>query len=131
MTQSPKLSSSLNFAALKSYCLSWAGTSLDFPFGPEIAVFRVEGKMFALTAWDQLPLAINLKCEPTLAELLRQEYDAVKPGWHMNKRHWNTVSVGGDLPDEKVKDQIWRSYELVLKGLPKKRQSALNLLNQA
>lgn len=115
----------LSFAGLEAYCLEKPGASLDFPFGPEIGVFRVGGKMFALSAPETLPLRVNLKCEPKLAELLREHYQAVKPGWHMNKRHWNTVTAGGDLPDELLREQIDRSYALVLAGLPKKQQREL------
>ena len=115
----------VNFEALKSYCLAKAGATLDYPFGPEVAVFRVAGKMFALCLWERQPLSINLKCEPKLAELLREEYEAVKPGWHMNKRHWNTVTAGGDLPDALLRDQIDRSYALIVASLPKKVRQSL------
>lgn len=115
----------VDFAALKAYCLTKPGAILDYPFGPEVAVFKVSGKLFALSRQDLLPLRINLKCEPKLAELLREEYDSVLPGWHMNKRHWNTVVTGGDLPDELVRDQIDRSYDLIVASLPKKVQAEL------
>ncbi len=115
----------LTFEDLKQYCLSKAGATHDFPFGPEVGVFRVEGKIFALSNPEVVPVKINLKCEPRLAELLREEYQAVVPGWHMNKRHWNTVSTGSDLPDELVRDQISRSYDLIVASLPKRVQAEL------
>ncbi|HEY9840859.1 MAG TPA: MmcQ/YjbR family DNA-binding protein [Candidatus Obscuribacterales bacterium] len=125
MSKGKKNHSILNFDGLRSYCLARPGATLDFPFGPEVAVFRVAGKMFALCIPEQQPLKINLKCEPRLAELLREEYEAVVPGWHMNKRHWNTVTLGHDLPDALVCDQIDRSYGLIVAGLPKKVRAEL------
>ena len=119
-----------SFESLTRYCLSKPGATLDYPFGPEVGVFRVAGKIFALSHPDQLPLKINLKSEPRLAELLREQYQAVVPGWHMNKRHWNTVSVGADLPDELVRDQIDRSYGLIVASLPKKVQASLTSVQQ-
>lgn len=120
------MTTALDFNSLKTYCLAKAGSSLDFPFGPEVAVFRVAGKMFALCDPEQQPLKINLKCDPQLASLLRENYQAVAPGWHMNKRHWNTVTVGSDLGDAEVYDQIDRSYELIVASLPKKVQASLS-----
>ncbi len=118
----------LDYAALYEHCLQYPGSSHDFPFGPEVAVFRVAGKMFALCNIQQSPLKINLKCEPVLAELLREKYRAVAPGWHMNKRHWNTVTVGEDLNDAEVLAQVDQSYALVTASLPKKTQKILGLL---
>lgn len=115
-----------DYAALCDYCLQQPGSSHDFPFGPEVAVFRVAGKMFALCNLQQSPLKINLKCEPVLAELLREKYQAVAPGWHMNKRHWNTVTVGDDLSDAEVYAQIDHSYALVVASLPKKVRQSLS-----
>lgn len=115
----------LDYDALHQHCLAQPGSSHDFPFGPDIAVFRVAGKMFALCNPQQSPLKINLKCEPILAELLREKYRAVAPGWHMNKRHWNTVTVGDDLSDAEVLAQIEHSYTRVVASLPKKVQQAL------
>jgi len=88
-------------------------------------VFKVSGKMFALSRLDRAPLAISLKCEPDLAEQLRETYRAVLPGYHLNKRHWNTVIVDGSLPDQMIKDLIEDSYDLVVSGLPRVRQAAL------
>jgi predicted DNA-binding protein (MmcQ/YjbR family) len=88
-------------------------------------VFKVSGKMFALSRLDQVPLRVSLKCEPGLAEQLRGTYAAVLPGYHLNKRHWNTVIVDGSLTDQLIKDMIEDSYDLVVSGLPRARQEAL------
>jgi predicted DNA-binding protein (MmcQ/YjbR family) len=88
-------------------------------------VFKVTGKMFALSLLDRVPLAVNLKCEPDLAEGLRETHAAVQPGYHMNKRHWNTVILDGSLTDQTVKDMIEDSYDLVVSGLPQSSQRAL------
>ena len=110
---------------LRERCLELPGTAEEFPFRPELSVFKVSGKVFALTALDQRPLRISLKCEPGLAEQLRNTYSAVRPGYHLNKRHWNTVNVDGSLPDRLVLDMIEDSYDLVVAGLPKKVRAAL------
>lgn len=106
-------------AALRGYCLSRKSARAEFPFGPEAEVFKVMGKMFALIPVDANPPTINLKCDPALAEMLRQTYPTVTPGYHMNKRHWNTVMVDGSIPDDEVLEMIDHSYGLVVKGLRK------------
>ncbi|MGI5482867.1 MmcQ/YjbR family DNA-binding protein [Streptomyces lavendofoliae] len=103
---------------LRAFCLTFNGAVEDFPFGPETSVFKVEGKMFALSALDARPLTVNLKCDPEIALRLRAEHPAIVPGWHMNKRHWNTVSVAG-LPARLVRELVEDSYDLVVAGLPK------------
>ncbi|WP_329120725.1 MmcQ/YjbR family DNA-binding protein [Streptomyces sp. NBC_01353] len=105
-------------AQLRAFCLDFNDATEEFPFGPDTSVFKVAGKMFALASLDGRPLSINLKCEPEEAVRLREEYSAVAPGYHMNKRHWNTVVVGG-LPDRMVRELIEDSYDLVVAGLPK------------
>jgi predicted DNA-binding protein (MmcQ/YjbR family) len=112
-------------AALRSYCLSFPGSAETFPFGPEASVFKVEGKMFALSRLDQRPLQVSLKCEPVLAEQLREAHPAVVPGYHLNKRHWNTVILNGSLPARMVKEMIEDSYDLVVSRLPIARRRAL------
>jgi predicted DNA-binding protein (MmcQ/YjbR family) len=112
-------------ANLREYCLSFRGSAETFPFGPEASVFKVGGKMFALSRLAQRPLRVNLKCEPALAEQLREAHPAVIPGYHMNKRHWNTVMIDGSLPDRRVKDMIEDSYDLVVSGLSASRRRAL------
>ncbi|MEU9864062.1 MmcQ/YjbR family DNA-binding protein [Streptomyces sp. NPDC047971] len=103
---------------LRAFCLDFNDATEEFPFGPDTSVFKVAGKMFALAALDGRPLSVNLKCEPEEAVRLREEYPAVAPGYHMNKRHWNTVTVGG-LPDRMVRELIEDSYDLVVASLPK------------
>ncbi|WP_406267729.1 MmcQ/YjbR family DNA-binding protein [Streptomyces sp. NBC_00191] len=103
---------------LKAFCLEFNAAVEEFPFGPEVSVFKVHGKLFALTALDAEPLKVNLKCEPEIAVQLRADHAAIAPGYHMNKRHWNTVTVG-ELPDRLVRELIEDSYDLVVAGLPK------------
>ncbi|MFF8842865.1 MmcQ/YjbR family DNA-binding protein [Streptomyces sp. NPDC015127] len=110
---------------LRAFCLGFNAAVEEFPFGPETSVFKVLGKMFALSALDGEPLTVNLKCEPELAVQLRAEHAAIVPGWHMNKRHWNTVTVG-ELPDRMVRELIEDSYDLVVAGLPKAERLRLD-----
>lgn len=112
-------------AELRDYCLSLTGAEETFPFGPETSVFKVAGKMFALSQLAADPLRASLKCEPDLAEGLRGAYPAVLPGYHLNKRHWNTVIIDGSLPDDAVRDMIEDSYDLVVSKLPQARRRAL------
>jgi predicted DNA-binding protein (MmcQ/YjbR family) len=109
-------------AKLRRFCLDLPGVVEEFPFRPELSVFKVAGKMFALTRLTARPLSVSLKCEPVLAEQLRATYAAIRPGYHLNKRHWNTVTVDGSLPDRLVLDLIEDSYDLVVDGLPKRVQ---------
>ncbi|MEU7716758.1 MmcQ/YjbR family DNA-binding protein [Streptomyces tibetensis] len=105
---------------LRAFCLSFNAAVEDFPFSPEISVFKVLGKLFALSSLDARPLTANLKCDPDDAVRLRGEYEGlIVPGWHMNKRHWNTVTVDGGLPDQLVRELIEDSYDLVVAGLPR------------
>ena len=112
-------------AELRDHCLSFAGAEETFPFGPETSVFKVGGKMFALSQLDAASLRVSLKCEPGLAEGLRRAHAAVLPGYHLNKRHWNTVVIDGSLPDDAVRDMIEDSYDLVMSKLPRARRRAL------
>lgn len=102
--------------------LSKPGAEETTPFGPDVLVYKVSGKMFALTVPEDFPARINLKCDPERAVLLREEYEAVIPGYHMNKRHWNTVILDGSLPSKLVRELIDHSYELVAASLPKKKK---------
>ncbi|RYD19758.1 MAG: MmcQ/YjbR family DNA-binding protein [Verrucomicrobiaceae bacterium] len=102
-----------------AHCLSKPGAEETTPFGPEVLVYKIGGKVFALTDPDQFPARMNLKCDPDRAVELRDEYDSVLPGFHMNKKHWNTIVLDGSLPGKLVKEMIDHSYELVVKGLPK------------
>jgi predicted DNA-binding protein (MmcQ/YjbR family) len=110
---------------LRGLCLGLAGSAETFPFGPETSVFKVEGKMFALSRRSEQPLRISLKCEPQLAEELRAAHAAVTPGYHLNKRHWNTVLVDGSLPDQMIADLIEDSYDLVVSQLSRARRQNL------
>jgi predicted DNA-binding protein (MmcQ/YjbR family) len=110
---------------LREHCLSFNGAEETFPFGPETAVFKVGGKMFALSRFDPDDLRINLKCEPRLAENLRAVHAEVLPGYHMNKQHWNTVIAGGKLGDGAIRDMVEDSYDLVVSKLPKAERRAL------
>ena len=115
----------MNARELRHCCVSFAGAAETWPFGPETSVFKVGGKVFAISRLDQAPLRVSLKCEPGLAEQLRAMHAAVTPGYHLNKRHWNTVTVDGSLPDQMIKDMIEDSYDLVVSRLPLKRQREL------
>jgi predicted DNA-binding protein (MmcQ/YjbR family) len=112
----------MNPAELRDSCLSFAGAEETFPFGPKTSVFKVAGKMFALSQLGAPSLRVSLKCEPDLAQALRAAHAAVIPGYHLNKRHWNTVIVDGSLPDETIKDMIEDSYDLVVSQLPATRR---------
>lgn len=104
---------------LEDYLLSFPNAWLDFPFGESTSVYKIghketgEGKMFALIENDSNPLKISLKCDPLLAETLREKYESVVPGYHLNKKHWNTVICSGQLADEEVKDLARLSHDLV------------------
>ena len=110
---------------LRAWCLQHAGAIEDFPFGPETSVFKVAGKIFALSALQRAPLRVSVKCEPELAVALRASYAAVRPGYHLNKRHWNTVTLGDDVPDRLVRDMVEDSYDLVVSALPRRTRDAL------
>tara|TARA_R110000868_G_scaffold235273_8_gene489126 strand:+ start:32590 stop:32946 length:357 start_codon:yes stop_codon:yes gene_type:complete len=117
----------MNVEECRDFCLSFPGVTEGFPFGIETLVFKVMGKMFALTGIDTFEF-INLKCDPERAITLREQFEEVKPGWHMNKVHWNSVFTNGDLEDELIKELITHSYELIVASLPKKDKEALNFL---
>jgi predicted DNA-binding protein (MmcQ/YjbR family) len=122
----------IDLKALRNYCASRSGAVEDYPFGEDTVVYKVAGKMFALIPLDNRdqPPTINLKCDPTLAEILRNIYDAVQPGYHMNKRHWNTVTVDGSIPDDEIYDMIDQSYALVVKSLKKDEREQLAKLKR-
>jgi predicted DNA-binding protein (MmcQ/YjbR family) len=112
-------------AELRSWCLAQTGAVEDFPFGPEVSVFKVGGKMFAISALDRTPLEVSVKSEPELALQLRLTYAAIRPGYHLNKRHWNTVTLDGSLPDKLIRDLVEDSYDLVVSALPKRTRKQL------
>ncbi|HEY2209777.1 MAG TPA: MmcQ/YjbR family DNA-binding protein [Gaiellaceae bacterium] len=100
-------------AALRRLCLKLPGAEETFPFGPETSVFKVGGKMFALAQLKGKPLKVSVKCEPELGEQLRGTYDEIEPGYHLNKRHWLTVTCGGAAPDDLVRELVAGSHDLV------------------
>ncbi|MFH9468404.1 MmcQ/YjbR family DNA-binding protein [Streptomyces clavifer] len=110
---------------LRAFCLAFNASTEEFPFGPETSVFKVLGKVFALSALDGRPLTVNLKCDPDDAVRLREEHPAIVPGWHMNKRHWNTLTVQ-ELPGRMVRELVEDSYDLVVAGLPKTERLRLD-----
>lgn len=108
------------------YCLAKPHTSSDTPFDEETVVFRVAGKIFALTHLDPINFTVNLKCNPDLAIEYRERYTGVEPGYHMHKAHWNTVSFQADVPQHVLLEMIDHSYQLVYNGLPGKIKKELN-----
>jgi predicted DNA-binding protein (MmcQ/YjbR family) len=106
----------MDLAKFREYCLSKSGATEGTPFGPDILVFKVGGKIFALASLDEVPARANLKCDPDLALELRDRYEQVRPGYHMNKKHWNTVEIEGGIPDVEVRSMIDHSYDLVVKN---------------
>lgn len=110
----------MDLAALRQYCAAKRAAVEEHPFGPGALVMKVGGKMFAIIAEDAEPVTISLKCEPELAVALRAEHDAVSPGYHLDKRHWNTVTLDGTVADAEVRDWIDDSYDLVVEGLPRR-----------
>jgi predicted DNA-binding protein (MmcQ/YjbR family) len=111
----------MDLAQFREYCLSKPRATESTPFGPDVLVFKVSGKMFALAALDEVPTAVNLKCDPDLALDLRDRYQHVRPGYHMNKKHWNTVEIDSGMSDTELRKMIDHSYDLVVKNLPKSR----------
>ncbi len=107
-------SSNISHKIAEEYILSMPNAILDYPFGKEVAVYKVNGKMFALISEGSQPLRLSLKCDPQLAIVLREKYESVLPGYHLNKKHWNTLILSGQLTWEEVQDLIRHSYELVI-----------------
>ena len=118
----------MNLETYYEYCFSKKGVTEHFPFDEDTLVFKVGGKMFALSSllqWEKGNPSVNLKCDPERAQELRAEYDAIQPGFHMSKVHWNTIAVNNDAPDALLKELIDHSYELVFKSLTKKIQNEI------
>jgi predicted DNA-binding protein (MmcQ/YjbR family) len=118
----------MNIEQYRNFCLSFPGVTEGFPFDNNTLVFKVMNKMFALTNVEEFEF-INLKCDPERAIQLREKYDGISPGWHMNKKHWNSVQPFGDINDELLRDLITHSYELIVASLPKKLKEELKLLS--
>ena len=118
----------MNLETFYEYCLSKNGVTEHFPFDEETLVFKVGGKMFALSSlnqWEKGIPSVNLKCNPDYAQELRAQYDDIKPGWHMSKIHWNTIEINRDVPDSLIKELIDHSYDLVFKSLTRKLQTEI------
>ncbi|MBK8043986.1 MAG: MmcQ/YjbR family DNA-binding protein [Haliscomenobacter sp.] len=113
----------MNIEEFQSYCLSKKGVEETFPFDEHTLVYKVMGKMFALTGLDSPVFSVNLKCDPDRAVELREEYEEIQPGYHMSKAHWNTIDFTGSLSDPFLMELIDHSYSLVVKSLPKKVQA--------
>jgi predicted DNA-binding protein (MmcQ/YjbR family) len=115
----------MDLAQFREYCLNKPGATESTPFGSDVLVFKVGGKMFALAALDEVPTTVNLKCDPDLALDLRDRYEQVRPGYHMNKKHWNTAEIDSGIPDAELRKMIDHSYELVVKRLPDAKRKLL------
>ena len=113
----------MDAAEFRAYCLKKKDATEGTPFGSDVLVFKVHGKIFALLALDEIPTTANLKCDPDRALELRDRYEEVQPGYHMNKRHWNTVVIEASIPDRELREWIDDSYELVAKSVKPKRQT--------
>ena len=114
----------MNIEAFREYCISKKGATEELPFGPETLVFKVMGKIFAITSIENFT-SINLKCDPETAVALREEYTAIQPGFHMNKKHWNTILMNGTISDKTIFNWTDHSYELVVQSLTKKLKEEL------
>ena len=118
----------MNIETIRKYCLKKPVVTEDFPFDENTLVFRVMGKIFLLAAIDEIPLRINLKCDPEKAVELREEYDSVLPGYHMNKTHWNTILIDGSVSSQEILTWITDSYMQVVHGLKKQEKERIHKL---
>ena len=109
----------------REYCLTKPNATEGTPFGETVLVFKVAGKMFALMSLDEVPATANLKCDPDVALELRDRYEQVRPGYHMNKKHWNAVEIEGGIPEAELRKMIDHSYDLVVKSLPRAKRSTI------
>ena len=116
----------MHVEAFRDYCLSKNAVTEGTPFGPEHIVFKIGGKMFALLTLEEVPATANLKCDPDLALELRDRYEEVQPGYHMSKKHWNTVEIAAGIPEAELRKMIDHSYELVVRGLSKAARERLS-----
>jgi predicted DNA-binding protein (MmcQ/YjbR family) len=110
---------------IRKYCLEKKNTTESFPFGESTLVFKVSGKIFLLMSLDSIPLQFNVKCDPEIAEELRETYSSVIPAYHMNKKHWNSILLDGQISSKKIREMIDLSYRLVVKSLPLKERKKL------
>jgi len=118
----------MEIKALRKYLKNKKGCTEESPFGPEVLVYKVMGKMFALVAQEENPLRLNVKCDPELSEHLRRAYEAIQPAYHMNKKHWNSIILNGSVPEELIRSFIDDSYNLVVKILRKKEREKLGFI---
>lgn len=112
----------MDLETIRKYCMAKKNTTESFPFGETTLVFKVRGKIFLLMGLDERPLQFNVKCEPELAVELRETYSSVIPAFHMNKKHWNTVIIDGQVSSKQIREMIDASYDLVVKSLPRKER---------
>ena len=115
----------MDIEQLRNYCLSKQGAEETLPFGPDTLVYRVGARAFLLVGLDNETLRFNVKCDPDKASELRERFSCVLPGYHMNKKHWNTIAVDGSVSSSQLKDWIDHSYELIVENLPKKIRDEL------
>jgi predicted DNA-binding protein (MmcQ/YjbR family) len=115
----------MDLATFREYCLTKTHVTEGTPFGEDVIVFKVGGKIFALASLDDVPPRVNLKCDPERALDWRDRYEEVQPGYHMNKKHWNTVELGGGIPEIELRGMIDHSYDLVVQSLPKKERAII------
>jgi predicted DNA-binding protein (MmcQ/YjbR family) len=115
----------MDLEQFREYCLEKIAATESMPFGEGVLVFKVAGKIFALAALDEIPATVNLKCDPDLALALRDRYKQVPPGYHMNKKHWNTVEIDSGVPEAELRKMIEHSYDLVVHALPKAQRDQL------
>jgi len=115
----------MDLETLRKYCLEKTYTTEEFPFGETTLVFKVSGKIFLLIGLENHPLQFNVKCDPDLAVELRETYSSVIPAFHMNKKHWNTVIINGQLHSKQIREMIDASYDLVVRSLPLKERKKI------
>src|SRR6266700_7584797 len=115
----------MDLESFREYCLSKVAATESMPFGEGVLVFKVAAKIFALAALDEFPTTVNLKCDPDLALELRDRYEQVRPGYHMNKKHWNTVEIESGIREPELRKMIDHSYDLFVKSLPKAQREKL------
>ena len=118
----------MDISAFLDYCLAKKGVEESFPFDESTLVLKVMGKMFAACDVHEIPLSVNLKCDPEWSTELREQYEDIQPGYHMNKKHWNTVQFEGELDERLLCRLIDHSYELIVQSLPKKQKQILESL---
>jgi predicted DNA-binding protein (MmcQ/YjbR family) len=121
----------MDLATFREFCLSKVGATESMPFGEGVLVFKVAGKIFALAALDEIPATVNLKCDPDLALELRDRYEQVRPGYHMNKKHWNTVEIDRGVPEAELRKMIEHSYDLVVRALSNAQRDQLTRQKQS